>query len=59
MTGPQTGQEGRIPSGRFRELGPINWVVAKLAARRMRAPEMHLFTTLGQRQAAVLGVGDL
>jgi AhpD family alkylhydroperoxidase len=41
---------GRIPSGRFRELGPVNWVMAKLAARQMRVPEMHLFTTLGQRQ---------
>ena len=50
------GQVGRIPSGRFRELGPINWVIAKLAARTVRAPEMHLFTTLGQRQVAVLGV---
>ena len=46
MSGPQ----GRIPSGHFRQLGPINWVVAKLAARQVRAPEMHLFTTLGQRQ---------
>ena len=44
------GSQGRIPSGRFRELGPINWVLAKLAARQVRAPEMHLFTTLGQRQ---------
>jgi AhpD family alkylhydroperoxidase len=42
---------GRIPSGGFRELGPVNWVLAKLAARRVGAPEMHLFTTLGQRQA--------
>jgi AhpD family alkylhydroperoxidase len=45
-----SGSEGRIPSGRFRELGAVNWVVAKLAARRVRAPEMHLFTTLGQRR---------
>jgi AhpD family alkylhydroperoxidase len=45
-----SGSEGRIPSGRFRELGPVNWVVAKLAARKVRAPEMHLFTTLGQRR---------
>jgi AhpD family alkylhydroperoxidase len=50
MTGAQNGPAGRIPSGRFRELGPINWVFAKMAARRMRVPEMHLFTTLGQRQ---------
>ena len=44
------GSQGRIPSGRFRELGPINWVIAKVGARQVRAPEMHLFTTLGQRQ---------
>jgi len=42
--------DGRIPPGRFRQLGPINWVIAKLGARTVRAPEMHLFTTLGQRQ---------
>jgi len=50
MTAAGEGQVGRIPSGRFRELGPVNWVMAKVAARRMRVPEMHLFTTLGQRQ---------
>src|SRR6202043_1287857 len=50
VTAAGDGQAGRIPSGRFRELGTINWVMAKLAARRMRVPEMHLFTTLGQRQ---------
>ena len=50
MSDAHNGAVGRIPSGRFRELGPLNWVVAKLAARRMRVPEMHLFTTLGQRQ---------
>ena len=41
---------GRIPSGRFRELGPINWVLAKAAARTVNAPEMHLFTLVGQRR---------
>ncbi len=45
-----SGPVGRIPSGRLRELGPLNWVVARLAARTVRAPEMHLFTALGQRQ---------
>jgi AhpD family alkylhydroperoxidase len=54
MTGPVNGaghgQVGRIPSGNFRQLGPVNWVLAKLAARKQHAPEMHLFTTLGQRQ---------
>lgn len=48
MTG---GTVGRIPSGRFRELGPLNWVLAKAAARTVRAPEMHLFTTLGQHRS--------
>jgi len=51
VSAPGNGAVGRIPSGRFRELGPVNWVLAKLAARAVRAPEMHLFTTLGQRQA--------
>ncbi len=45
----------RIPSGRLRQLGPVNWVLAKLGARTMRVPEMHLFTTLGQRQALFWG----
>jgi AhpD family alkylhydroperoxidase len=44
------GQVGRIPSGRLRQLGPINWLLAKLGALIVRAPEMHLFTTIGQRQ---------
>jgi len=50
MTAAADGHVGRIPSGKFRQLGPINWVAAKLAARSMQVPEMHLFTTLGQRQ---------
>lgn len=41
---------GRIPSGRFRELGPLNWVIAKFGARAVHAPEMHLMTTLGQHR---------
>jgi alkylhydroperoxidase family enzyme len=51
MTDTQDNQVGRIPSGGLRQLGPVNWVLAKLAARTVRAPEMHLFTTLGQRQS--------
>ncbi len=50
MTGDQAGQVGRIPPGRFRELGLINLVIAKLAARQVRAPVMHLFATLGRRR---------
>jgi len=51
VSGARDGQVGRIPSGGLRQLGPINWLFAKLAARTMRVPEMHLFTTLGQRQS--------
>ena len=51
MTGNQNGQVARIPSGKFRQLGPINWVLAKAGARAVGAPEMHLFTTLGYRQS--------
>lgn len=40
--------ETRFPSaGSLRELGPFNWAFCKLAARRQRIPQMHLFTTLG------------
>lgn len=49
MTG-QNGQVARISPGKFRQLGPVNWLVAKLAARAVGAPQMHLFTTLGYRQ---------
>lgn len=49
MTGTG-GQIGRIPPGRFRDLGLINWILAKSAARTVGAPEMHLFTTLGHRR---------
>lgn len=47
-------QGGRIPSGRFRDLGLINWILAKSAARTVRAREMHLFTTLGQNKSLFL-----
>lgn len=49
MSGPAP--HGRIPSStRLRDLGLINWVAAKLMARVVRAPEMHLFTTLGRHR---------
>jgi AhpD family alkylhydroperoxidase len=50
MNAPANRSAGRIPPGRLRELGPISWVIAKLGARTAQAPEMHLFTTLGQRR---------
>jgi AhpD family alkylhydroperoxidase len=59
----------RIEPGGFRELGPINWVICKLMARAIRAPEFHLFTTLGQNKTVfksflpysgvLLGLGKL
>ena len=58
MTGAddETGQVGRIPAGGFRELGPINWVLAKSAARTVHAPKMHLFATLGQHKRLFLAM---
>lgn len=44
----------RIPLGGFKELGPLNWVIARIAARQIRAPEFHLFTTLGQHRGLLL-----
>jgi alkylhydroperoxidase family enzyme len=51
-----TGQGGRVPSGGFRELGPINWILAKSAARTVGAPQMHLFATLGQHKRLFLAM---
>lgn len=44
----------RIPPGGFKELGPVNWAIARIAARAIRAPEFHLFTTLGQHRTLLL-----
>jgi alkylhydroperoxidase family enzyme len=51
-----TGTVGRIPSGRFRDLGLINWILAKSAARTVGAPQMHLFATLGQHKRLFLAM---
>lgn len=41
----------RIPAAPgLRDLGVVNWVLCKLAARRESVPRMHLFTTLGQHR---------
>ena len=40
----------RIPPGDRRELGLINWTISRIAARSIRAPEMHLFTTMGRHR---------
>ena len=44
----------RIPPGGLRELGPINWVIAKLGARTIRAPRFTLFNVLGQHKLLFL-----
>src|SRR3981189_318720 len=44
----------RIPPGGFKELGPINWTIAKLGARGIRAPKFHLFNVLGQHKLLFL-----
>ena len=44
----------RIPPGGFRELGPINWAIAKIFARAIRAPKFSLFDVLGQHRLMLL-----
>jgi alkylhydroperoxidase family enzyme len=56
VTRAGSGQVGRIPAGRFRDLGLINWILAKSAARTVRAPQMHLFATLGQHKRLFLAM---
>jgi AhpD family alkylhydroperoxidase len=38
----------RIEPGRLRELGPINWAVARAGSKASGVPDMHLFSTLGR-----------
>ena len=44
----------RIPPGGRRELGLLNWGIARLGARTIRAPHMHLFEVLGQHRLLFL-----
>jgi AhpD family alkylhydroperoxidase len=44
----------RISPGGRRELGLLNWSISRIAARAIRAPEMHLFTTLGRHRTLFL-----
>lgn len=37
----------RIPPGRLKELGPINWVVWRVLSKASGAQDAHLFSTLG------------
>jgi AhpD family alkylhydroperoxidase len=51
----------RIPPGGFRELGPINWLITKAAARIIRAPRFSLVDVIGQHRVLLLtwGAGAL
>lgn len=40
----------RIAPGGRQELGVINYVISRIAARQVRAPHMHLFEVLGQHK---------
>lgn len=45
------GEVERVPPGGRRELGLVNWLIARNAARKIQgAGEMHLFTVLGQHR---------
>ena len=44
----------RIAPGGFKELGPLNWVIAKVGARVIRAPRFTLFNVLGQHRILFL-----
>ncbi|WP_328350832.1 carboxymuconolactone decarboxylase family protein [Mycobacterium sp. NBC_00419] len=44
----------RIPPGGRRELGVVNWAIARAGARSIRAPRMHLFEVLGQHRLLFL-----
>lgn len=44
------GEVARIAPGGRRELGVINYVISRIAARQVRAPHMHLFEVLGQHK---------
>ena len=39
-----------IPPGGFKELGPVNWVIAKVGARGIRRPRFSLMNVLGQHR---------
>ena len=56
MSSPQPNNQEppRIPPGGLRELGLVNWAIAKLGARSIRRPQMHLFSVLGQRRVLFL-----
>jgi alkylhydroperoxidase family enzyme len=44
----------RIEPGGFRELGPVNWVIAKIGARGIRRPRFSLLNVIGQHKLLFL-----
>ncbi|CAN5632174.1 carboxymuconolactone decarboxylase family protein [soil metagenome] len=41
--------DSRVPAtSDLRDVGPINWAICRLGARRIRAPEFHLLNTLSR-----------
>jgi AhpD family alkylhydroperoxidase len=53
VSAPETAP-ARIQPGGFRELGPLNWIIAKLGARAIRAPRFALFNVIGQHHLLFL-----
>jgi AhpD family alkylhydroperoxidase len=47
-------EPARIEPGGFRELGPLNWAIAKLGAKAIRAPRFTLFNVIGQHHLLFL-----
>ncbi|MBU9762949.1 carboxymuconolactone decarboxylase family protein [Mycobacterium sp. TNTM28] len=47
-------EPARIAPGGFRELGPLNWAIAKVGARAIRAPRFTLMNVLGQHKLLFL-----
>ena len=47
-------EPARIAPGGFKELGPLNWVIAKIGARGIRAPRFSLVNVLGQHRLLFL-----
>jgi alkylhydroperoxidase family enzyme len=48
-------EPARVPvSGSRREVGVLNWVICRLGARTIRAPQFHLFNAIGQHKLLFL-----
>lgn len=44
----------RIPPGGFKDLGPLNWVIAKVGAKGIRRPRFSLMNVLGRHRSLFL-----